>query len=133
MKEATHNNKTLAATRRAPGGKRRTRCSICSRTAWFDAVPLMEPLGVPEPRRSWTLCQDCYRSLVDEMRKSPVRSPLRLRIAMGIVASERWPQAHETLAKAEAQDQRKLVMLAWTFIVIMLLHLTVFVLLPLVH
>ena len=113
--------------------KKRTNehCSICTNRIWFDAVPLIEPEGVPEPRTSWTLCQDCYRSLVVEMRRSPVRSPLRLRIAMGIVASERWPLSYSPDNTA-ATDRRWILFIAWGFVIAMLIHLALIVMIALI-
>jgi len=108
--------------------KKRTneRCSICANRIWSGPVALMEPEGVPEPRTSWVLCTDCYSALVIEMRRSPVRSPLRLRIAMGMVAAERWPQAYST-AQGAASDRRWIIFIAWGFVVAMLIHLALIV------
>jgi hypothetical protein len=108
--------------------KKRTneRCSICSNRTWFDAVHLMEPEGVPEPRHAWMLCNDCYQALVIEMRRSPVRSPLRLRIAMGLVASERWPQSRSS-SRSVLNDRKLILFIAWGFVVAMILHLVLIV------
>jgi len=62
-----------------------------------------------------------------ELRRSPVRSPLRLRIAMGLVASERWPQAYSTRARLFVSDRRWIVFIAVSFIVAMLVHLVLIV------
>ena len=113
--------------------KRRTNehCSICTNRIRYDAVHLMEPEGVPEPRRSWVLCQECYAELLIEMRRSPVRSPLRLRIAMGLVASERWPQSYSS-SFIMLGDRKKILFIAWVFIIAMLLHLALIVLIAFV-
>jgi hypothetical protein len=103
------------------------RCSVCTSRIWFRPVHLMEPEGVPEPRLSWTLCQPCYRALLAEMRRSPVRSPLRLRIAMGIVAADRWPQAYPARISHFVSDRRWIVFIAVGFIVAMILHLVLIV------
>ena len=87
----------------------------------------MEPEGVPEPRRSWVLCKDCYHALLTEVRRSPIYSPLRLRIAMGIVASERWPEAHPTRARTYSTDQKWFIWMAILFFVTMILHLAIIV------
>src|SRR5258708_13108702 len=75
---------------RRPKKRAITQCSICMRRT-FNAIPLMEPEGVPEPRREWTLCKDCHEALLVQMPLSPVRSPLLLRIAMGRVPPELSP------------------------------------------
>jgi hypothetical protein len=61
------------------------------------------------------------------MRRSSVRSPLRVRIAMGIVASERWPQAYSTRLHQQISDNRWLVFMAVCFFIAMIVHLIVFV------
>src|SRR5438552_1234477 len=113
--------------------KKRTseHCSICTSRIWFNAVPLMEPEGVPEPRRSWVLCNDCYQALLIEMRRSPVRSPLRLRIAMGIVASERWPESYSSY-RSILNDRKWILFIAWGFVVAMIFHLVLIVMIAMV-
>ena len=104
------------------------RCSICARRTWFDPIFLMEPEGAPEPRYSWVLCKDCYGALLSEMRRSPVRSPLRLRVAIGIVASERWDQAYPG-SRTSDSDHRLILFIAWGFVTFMLIHLMIIVML----
>ena len=102
-------------------------CSICTRRVWLDPIHLIEPEGVPEPRLSWTLCKRCHEVLSEEMRRSPVLSPLRLRIAMGMVASEYWPHAYPTRMRAYISDRKWIVFIAVGFIVAMLVHLVLIV------
>ncbi len=109
--------------------KRRTNehCSICAHRTWFDAVPLMEPETVTAPRLSWILCQQCYPALLAEMRRSPIRTPLKLRIAMGVVASERWNKAYPSAWRARALDRKLLLFIAWGFVAAMVVHLSLIV------
>ena len=109
--------------------KKRTneRCSICNHRTWFDAVPVMEPESVPEPRLSWILCNTCYQALLIEMRRSPIRTHLRLRISIGLVASERWHEAYPTTLRSVVNDRRLIVFIAWCFVIAMLLHLALIV------
>jgi hypothetical protein len=93
----------------------------------------MEPAGVPEPRLSWALCKNCYQALLKEMHHSPVQSPLRLRIAMGLVASERWPLAYSTRVRDYISDRRWFLFIAVSFLVAMLAHLVLIVLLASIH
>ena len=102
-------------------------CSICHGRLRGDAVPITEPEGVPEPRRSWILCRDCYQALVIEMRRSPVRTPTRLRVAMGMVAAERWPGSYSNTPRPIFHDRRKIMFIIWTFIIAMLFHLALIV------
>ena len=110
-------------------GKRgAARCSICTRRTWFNATSLIEPLGVPEPRQSWTLCKRCHTLLLAEMERSPVLSPLRLRIAMGIIAADRSPYVYAPTHKP-LSDRNWIVIIAWLFGIAMLLHLVLVVML----
>ena len=107
------------------------RCSICTRRAWFNAAYLVEPVGVPEPRQSWTLCKRCHQLLLVEMRRSPVLSPLRLRIAVGIVAAERSPYLYAP-TRQPFSDRTWIIIMAWGFGIAMLLHLILIVMLAFV-
>jgi hypothetical protein len=132
MKDAMHSGGPALVARqensRRPKRRMNARCSVCARRTWFDAVPLIEPEGVPEPRLSWTLCKACYGLLLIEMRRSPIRSPLRLRIAMGLVAAERWSMAyHKT--RPLLSDRRWVIIMAWGFVIAMLVHLMLIVML----
>ncbi len=135
MKDAMHSGGPAVVARqensRRPKKRLNVRCSVCTRRTWFKAIPLMEPEGVPEPRHSWILCNGCYRALLSEMRRSPVRSPLRLRIAMGLVAAERWPKAYRSSPRSRAllSDRRWVIVIAWGFVIAMLLHLMLIVML----
>ncbi len=102
-------------------------CSICTRHVWFSPAYLIEPEGVPEPRLAWTLCKRCNTMLTLEMQRSPILSPLRLRIAMGMVASHYWPSAYPTRVRAYISDRKWVVFIAASFIVAMLLHLALIV------
>jgi hypothetical protein len=110
------------------GEKASARCSICTRRAGPRATYLIEPLGVPEPRRSWTLCKRCSELLLIEMERSPVLSPLRLRIAMGIVAADRSPYVYAPSHKP-LSDRNWIIIIAWLFGIAMLLHLALVVML----
>ncbi len=107
------------------------RCSICMSRTWFHTTHLMEPIGVPTPRQSWILCKRCHESLLLEMRRSPVLSPLRLRIAMGIVAADRSPLAYAP-TRPPMTDRNWIVVMAWGFGIAMLLHLVLIVMLAVV-
>lgn len=131
MKEAMRRSGSVVAVRREGSRKLRRRmatsCSVCTNRIWFSPIRVVEPEGVPEPRLSWTLCKRCYQALLVEMRRSPVRSPLRLRIAMGMVASELWPLAYSTRVRAYVSDRKWIVFIALGFIVAMIVHLALIV------
>lgn len=124
-------NDLTIATRRDTVQKARRprpiRCSICTGAIWFRPIALKEPPGAPEPRRAWVLCRTCHETLLTYMHLSPVRSPLRLRIALGLVAAERSPDAYGVSSRL--RDQRRFVAIAWVLLIAMVLHLVVIVLL----
>lgn len=131
MKEAMHKGGPVVAIRRGGSYRLRrrgvTRCAICTSQIWFAPVDILEPEGVPEPRLSWILCKACYRAVLAEVRRSPVRSPLRWRIAMGIVASERSPHAYPTRARTFISDRKWIIFIAAGFVVAMIVHLALIV------
>ncbi len=104
-----------------------THCSVCTRRIWFDSLRVQEPEGVPEPRLSWVLCKECHGMLMTAFRCSPVRSCLRLRIAMGLIAAERSPHAYPTSRNQYISDHRWIVFIALGTFIAMLLHLALIV------
>ncbi|MBX5455611.1 MAG: hypothetical protein IRZ31_01820 [Thermogemmatispora sp.] len=110
-------------------------CSVCTQRIPLEAIAVTEPEGAPEPRQSWVLCRDCYRALLAEMSRSPVRSPLRLRIALGLVAAERRPASASSAPHIRrfVHDHRAIMFIAWTLIIGMLLHLLLIVGLASLH
>jgi hypothetical protein len=104
------------------------RCSICKRRTWNNFIPLIEPEDVPGPRQEWTLCKRCHQELLVQLRLSPVRTPLRLRIAIGLVAAERSPYAYAPTRKP-LSDRSWIIIMAWGFGIAMLLHLILIVML----
>ena len=108
-------------------------CSICNNRIWFGPVRIREPEGVPPPRLGWVLCKECHGTLLYEVHRSPIRSPLRLRIAVGIVAAERWPHGYPTETQQSARDGRLILFMAISFIVAMLFHLVLIVMVAGLH
>lgn len=102
-------------------------CSVCTRRIWFDPIYIQEPEDVPVPRTSWLLCKECHGVLLTEFRRSPVRTSLRLRIAMGLIAAERSPHAYPTSAGEHISDHRWIVFIALGTFIAMLLHLALIV------
>jgi hypothetical protein len=107
------------------------RCSICTSFIWFRSIALKEPEGAPEPRQEWVLCHRCHKALLAEMRRSSIRSPVRLRIAMGIVAAERSPNAYtvNTSMREQRVFQREFSWIMWLLALFTLLHVIILVIL----
>ncbi len=100
------------------------RCSICGARLSREIAYLDETGDVPEPRRSWILCSACDSSVRDALARSPVEGPLRVRIAVGLVAAERSPSALRA-PRTALGDGKWLAVLFWGFGIVMILHLLV--------
>jgi len=125
-------NDVAATTKRKTGWRgwyKPVRCSVCTSFIWFHPIALDESVRAPEPRCSWILCKPCYRSLLVEMRRSSIRSPARLRIALGLVAAERSPRAYNT----EMREAREFAWAMWLIALFSLLHLVIFALLLMIR
>jgi len=104
-----------------------TRCSICCKRIWVGALTIQEPADAPEPKQSWILCKLCYAAVQAELERSPLRTSVRLRVAVGLVAAERWPRA--VRSNGDREDRVWTAFLYWGFAGAMLLHLGIIVLL----
>lgn len=102
------------------------RCDICRKRLGQTISYLEETGDVPEPRQSWTLCEECSAAVHEQMASSPVRSPLRLRIAVGIVATERTPAARRA-NMGQMSDSSWMKLFFWLFLITMIVHLAVIV------
>ncbi len=132
MKDAMHRGEPVVAPGQDDAQQRKRRrsttfCSVCDNRIWFGPIYIREPEGVPEPRLSWVLCKECHGAFLDEVRRSPVRSPLRTRVAMGLIASERWPHAYRSPARQYLSDHRWVVFIALGIFIAMILHLILIV------
>ena len=78
------------------------------------------------------LCKECHGLLMTEFRRSPVRSPFRLRIAIGLIAAERSPYAYPTKVNERVSDHRWIIFIALGTFIAMLLHLALIVMIAVV-
>ena len=128
-------NDVTLAPERATGQRGRwyepIRCSICTRLIWFHPIVLEEPVGAPEPRHEWVLCKPCHEALLLEMHRSSLRSPVSLRIAIGLVAAERWPKAYNmsTSIREQQEFQREFAWIVRLLVLFTLWHLVIFIIL----
>jgi hypothetical protein len=128
-------NDELETTSRETGQRglwyRAFRCSICRHFILFCPIVLKEPVDAPEPRHEWTLCKDCHEALLVEIHRSVIRSPVRLRIAIGLVAAERSPNAYSVNAQTREQREfdRQFAWFVWALVLFGLLHVAIFAIL----
>ena len=107
------------------------RCSICRTFIWFHPIALKEPSGAPEPLQEWVICHACHEALLVEMSRSTLHSPVRLRIAVGLVAAERSPKAYirSTYSGEQKEFQREFAWVMRLLILFGLFHVVIFVIL----
>ncbi|MEO7003090.1 MAG: hypothetical protein ABI068_14860 [Ktedonobacterales bacterium] len=104
------------------------RCAICERRLGGTLHYLEETGDVQDERRSWTLCGDCNSAVRQQMESTTVRGPLRLRVAVGLVATERTPAARRA-NWGQLSDRHWERVLFWSFFLFMLAHLAFLVVL----
>jgi len=108
------------------------RCQICARKLGKSLFFVEETGDVPPPRRSWVLCQDCNDAVHQQMELSPVQSPVRLRVAVGLVATTRTPAARRARL-GQLSDESWLKVFLWLLPITMLVHLAVIVAIAFFH
>lgn len=104
----------------------RMRCAICHRRLGSAICYLEETGDVPPPRQSWMLCTACNDAVKQQMAQAPVQSPIRLRVAVGLVASERTPAARRA-RRGQMTDASWFRLLFWGLIIAMIIHLALIV------
>jgi hypothetical protein len=70
------------------------RCEVCTKHTANRMFVLHEHLELaasPLASRTWRLCEGCAAAVVTEMQRTALYTPLRVRIAVGMVAAERRP------------------------------------------
>lgn len=105
------------------------RCAICRKRIWAGALTLKEPAEAPEPQQEWRLCKACHAAVMAQLEQSPLRTPVRMRVVVGLVAAERWPRARTRNLGKRREDHIWIAVLGWGFAGVMLLHLVIIVLL----
>ena len=103
------------------------RCSICKRRLGQWMFFVEETGDVPDPRGSWVLCAACNEAVHIQMELSPVQSPVKLRVAVGLVAAERTPEARRARF-GMLTDESWVKVFLWLLPITMLIHLAIIVL-----
>ena len=104
----------------------RPRCSICEHRLGQSRFFVEETGEVPEPRQSWELCAECDAAVHAQLRMSTLRTPLRLRVAVGLVAAERTPAARKARF-GQMTDREWLKVFLWVLPITMIIHLAIIV------
>lgn len=102
------------------------RCTICTDMIWLLPILLKEPVEAPEPRQEWIICKPCHKALLVEMRRSSLRTPVRLRIAVGLVAAERSPEAYSPHIREQRLFQREFNLVMRLLVLFALFHVVIF-------
>lgn len=102
------------------------RCSICQRRLRDNICYLEETGDVPPPRQSWLLCTVCNEAVKEQMAQNPVQSPVRLRVAIGVVSTERTPAARRA-RRGQLTDKTWFKLFFWGALITMLVHLALIV------
>src|SRR5262245_38043083 len=101
-------------------------CSICGHRLGRDIHFVEETGDVSGPKQSWVPCAACDVAVHSQMDHSPVRTPVRVRVAVGLVAAERTPAARRANF-GQMSDEGWAKLFLWLFPITMLVHLTVIV------
>ncbi len=102
------------------------RCQICARKLGKSLFFVEETGDVPPPRQSWVLCQACNDAVHQQMEISPVQSPVRLRVAVGLVATMRTPAARRAHF-GQFSDDSWLKIFVWLLAITLVVHFAVLV------
>lgn len=109
----------------------RRRCSICERKLEQTAYYLTESDDAPAPQQAWLLCATCNTAVQMELARADLRSPVRTRVAVGLVGSVRSP-AHR--AKwwqerywEELDDHGWNRLIWWFFMIVAFGHIIAFI------
>ncbi len=70
------------------------RCAICHQRSSGPVYRVVENVPSDDEPRSWMLCADCAAAVRQEVERADLRTPLRVRIAVGIVSLQRRPRPH---------------------------------------
>lgn len=111
----------------------RARCDVCGQPLGAHGYYIQEEPEAPEPRQGWTLCRECSEAVWRYVEQMALPTPKRLRVAVGLVASERaTPEAIRARAPDAARDRRAdrrmERLLIWLFAIFFLVHALVFIL-----
>jgi len=117
---------TVPSPAKDSGGRESLHCEICQRRLGKSLFFVEETGDVPPPRRSWVLCQACNEAVHAQMELAPVQSAVRLRVAVGLVATMRTPAARRARL-GQLSDQSWTKVFLWLLPITMIIHLAIIV------
>ena len=111
---------------------RLSRCAICGRRAGVNERILEEPATATTRGAIWRLCEACFVAVGRELERAELRTPARVRVALGLVAAERshrarpkiWNERYWEQLSDRGQDR----LLMWIFYVAFVVHALAFML-----
>ncbi len=111
------------------GGERQQLCAICSKRLGSPHWFLEEAGDDHEPQRSWLVCSGCHAAVEHELRRADLRTPQRLSIALGVVASEHASRHRRGYLRSWDQlgDRELERLLLWSFLVAFAVHALAFI------
>jgi hypothetical protein len=109
-----------------------SRCAICGRHAGVYERILEEPATSAARGVTWRLCEDCFVAVGRELERAELRTPARVRVALGLVAAERGHRAHPSIWSEryweQLSDRGQDRLLIWIFYVAFVVHALAFML-----
>lgn len=107
------------------------RCAICGRRTGRFARRL-EDADETSSHAAWRVCENCYSAVQRELQRAELRSPARVRIAVGVVAAERrrsprysvWDERFWEQLSDHGLDR----LLIWLFAIAFAVHAIAFIL-----
>jgi hypothetical protein len=69
-------------------------CAICDRRSSGPLYRVVESIPLDDEPHSWLLCADCAAAVRQEVERADLRTQLRVRIAVGIVALQLRARPH---------------------------------------
>ena len=106
----------------------RLTCDLCGEHMPGSGYYYAEAGEGMEPPSVWTLCETCSALVTEQLARMRADAPMRLRIAVGVAASERGVTRDETPAARggdEAGFNRLLIAVVWIAFIV---HAAAFIL-----
>ncbi|HKS69719.1 MAG TPA: hypothetical protein VJQ45_04835 [Ktedonobacterales bacterium] len=110
----------------------RARCDVCGGLLGSKAYYFEEDAELPDPRQAWTICAACNDAVLQQLDRVAVQTPMRLRVAVAVVASERaTPDSLSARlpdpARDRLADRRMERLLIALFLFLFIIHALVFI------